>query len=99
MDIGKRVLEGYAEVRQAVALQVPPNTSELLEQVKELAQQEAKLKSHFPAATKVLNPESEAPAGNSSSIVGVAENGNESESSGVLVEKEKCVTAPVEADD
>lgn len=99
MDIGKRVLEGYTEVKETTAPQVPANTSELLEQAKELAQQEAKLKSNFPAATKVLDPEFEAPSGNSSSIVSVAENGHESESSGVLVEKEECVTPPVEADD
>jgi hypothetical protein len=92
IEIGKRILEGDQDVEEAEEPHVPTETSDLVEQAKELAKQEAKLKSSFPAAAKILNPELENPSGESSSMESSAENGHETESSGVLVETEDCAS-------
>src|SRR5271156_137397 len=97
MKIGKRILKGLV-----TEINIPPTpgmteTAELANKVKELQIEEQRLKTHFPAATKAMEPEkpesdtSSAPA----SADGTGENGEWSESSGVLVESDDC-TPPKE---
>jgi hypothetical protein len=87
MEIGKRVLKGHVG---AIHLPISPamaDTEHLVEQAKELQSEEERLKSDFPAATKVMDPTNESESTHSGSG---PENGHESESSGVLVEKPDC---------
>jgi hypothetical protein len=87
MEIGKRVLKGHVG---AIALPISPamtDTKHLVEQAKELQSEEERLKSDFPAATKMMDPTDESESTHSGSG---PENGHESESSGVLVEKPDC---------
>jgi hypothetical protein len=87
LDVGKRVLKGHVG---AIDLPISPamaDTEHLVEQAKELQSEEERLKSDFPAATKVMDPTDESESTHSGSG---PENGHESESSGVLVEKPDC---------
>ena len=87
MEIGKRVLKGLVEAIEIPTSSAMADTEDLVEQAKELQAEEERLKSDFPAATKVLDDES-----GSTSSEAMSKNGHESESSGVLVEKEDCIT-------
>jgi hypothetical protein len=88
MEVGKRVLKGLVGAIDIPAPSVMADTEHLVEQAKELQNEEERLKSDFPAATKIMDPDEN----ESTSSEGVGENGHESESSGVLVEKDECTT-------
>jgi hypothetical protein len=89
MEVGKRILKGHVETIEVPAALVVADTEHLVKQAKELQNEEERLKSNFPAATKIMDPEDET---NSTDNEGSAGNGHESESSGVLVEKDECST-------
>jgi hypothetical protein len=87
LEIGKRVLTGFVG-----SIEVPAEASgisdmeNLIKQAKELQNEEERLKSDFPAATKIMDPEDEASSTDNEG------NGHGSESSGVIVEKEASPT-------
>jgi len=86
MEIGKRIIKGHVGVIDVPAADIAKDTEELLKQVHELQRREDKLKADFPTATKHVENES------SSEDDGGASHGYESESSGVIVELEDCMT-------
>ena len=87
LEIGKRVLTGFVG-----SIEVPAessgisDTENLIKQAKELQNEEERLKSDFPAATKIMDPEDETSSTDNEG------NGHGSESSGVIVEKEESLT-------
>jgi hypothetical protein len=87
IEIGKRVLQGLIGVIDAPASLKIIDTEYLVRQAKELENDVERLKSDFPAATKVMDPDDES---GSTDNEGTGGNGHESESSGVLVEKDEC---------
>jgi hypothetical protein len=89
MDIGKRVLKGLVGAVDIPTPLVIEDTEHLVQLAKELQSKEARLRSDFPAATKVMEHDDESRPINNEGIV---ENGHESESSGVLIEKEESGT-------
>ena len=98
LEIGQRILEGEIKLKKIPETEhVPVETSKLVKQAQELAQKEEKLRSEFPAAAKVLEPiperETESEQSRPSSETG---NGHDTEDSGVLVEKDQCLTPPNE---
>jgi len=99
MEIGKQILEGDKEDQNIEPVRVATETSNLVEEANELAEKEARLNANFPAAAKILNLEAETSSRNSSSTNSTMEVGHESESSGILVDKEECVTPVDESEE
>ena len=88
LEIGKRVLTGLVGSIEVLAQSsVMSDTENLVKQAKELENEEERLKSDFPAATKVMHPEDETSSTDNDG------NSHESESSGIIVEKEEILTA------
>src|SRR5579859_7361773 len=89
IDIGKRVLKGHVGVIDVAPMVTVADTENLVIQAKELQREEDRLKTTFPTATKVMDPDdsrstnSEGKASSNSRGTG-----GESESSGVLVDKD-----------
>jgi len=91
LEIGKRVLTGLVGSIEAPAQSCTvSDTENLVKQAKELENEEERLKSDFPAATKVMEPEDETLSTDNEG------NGHESESSGVIIEKEEIPTTKPE---
>jgi hypothetical protein len=87
LEIGKRVLTGFVgSIEVPAEPSVISDTENLIKQAKELQNEEERLKSDFPAATKIMDPEDEASSTDNEG------NGDGSESSGVIVEKEDSPT-------
>jgi hypothetical protein len=94
MEVGKRVLQGLIGAIDVPAPLEITDTEHLVQQAKQLQNEEERLKSDFPAATKVLDPDDGSGATDNG---GIGENGHESETSGHLVKKEECA-APTDAE-
>lgn len=91
LEIGKRVLTGLVgSIEVPAQSSVISDTENLVKQAKELENEEERLKSDFPAATKVMDPEDETSSTDNDG------NSHESESSGIIVEKEEIPTAKTE---
>jgi hypothetical protein len=90
MEVGRRILKGHVGAMNIPVPVVMVNTEHLVKQAEELKNQEERLKNEFPAATKAMDPEDES---NSLVNIGVAENGHESEESGVVVDREEYMYA------
>jgi len=92
-ETGKRVLKGHVGVLGVLPHVTVADTEHLLTQAKELQKEEDRLKTEFPSATKVMDSVDD---GESTSSEGKAPHshgtGDESESSGVLVDKEDLST-------
>ena len=87
LEIGKRVLTGLVgSIEVPAQSPVISDTENLVKQAKELQNEEERLKSDFPAAIKVMDPEEETSSTDNEG------NGHESESSGVIIEKEEIST-------
>jgi hypothetical protein len=93
MDVGRRVLKGHVGVIDVPSPVVVANTEQLMKQAEELQNQEQRLKTEFPAATRAMDPEDES----GSLSDGVHENGHESEESGIIVEMEECLNGRARA--
>ena len=89
MGVGKRVLQGLIGTIDVLAPLEIADTEHLVQQAKELQNEEERLKSEFPAATKVMDLDDESGSTNNEGIAG---NGRENESSDVLAEKVECET-------
>lgn len=89
MKVGKQVLQGRIGAIDVPAPVEITDTEHFLQQAKQLQNEEERLKSDFPTATKVLDPDG---GSGSTDNGGIMENGHEGESSSLLVEKEECTT-------
>ena len=89
IEIGKRVLQGLIGTIDVLAPLEISDTEHLLRLARELQNEEERLISNFPAATKVVDPDDEC---RSTDNEGIAEDGCESESSDILVKKDECMT-------
>ena len=88
MDVGKSVLKGIIGAIDNPGPIVIADTEHLVQQVQELQNEERRLRSDFPAAAKVMEPDGD--ESGSTDNEGNGENEHESESSGILVEKHEC---------
>ena len=87
-DIGKRIVKGHVGIIETPLTVTVADTEHLVTQAKELQKEEERLKTAFPTATKVMDPDdghSSASEGNDNHCL---EDDDKSESSGVLVSKE-----------
>src|ERR1700737_2280758 len=93
MENGRGLLKGHLGVLDVPRPVVVANTEQLMKQAEELQNQEQRLKTEFPAATRAMAPEDK--SGSLSN--GVRETGRESEESGIIVEMEECMNGRARA--
>jgi hypothetical protein len=89
MDVGKRVLKGFVGIEEPIPT-VTADTEKLIKQAKELQTEEERLKSSFPAATKMMEANDGTRCKDKEEC---PENGDESKIGNMLVEKEEHVTS------
>jgi hypothetical protein len=87
-ETGKRVLKGHVGVIDVTSPITVADTDHLLLQAKELQKEEERLKTTFPSATKVMDPDDCQSTSSDGKTTHSHGTGDESESSGVLVDKD-----------
>jgi hypothetical protein len=90
MEVGRRVLKGHVGAMDISSNVVMADNEYLVKQAEELQNQEERLKSEFPAATKAMDPEE---SSDSSSDGEPSGSGHDSEESGVIVDMDECMAS------